>query len=133
VGRQCELAIALRHLLSPLDGLKRLRVNGLIMDNQLFESLTMRTDGGNGADILLCPSLSELHLLLSGIVLPVKVIKEMGLRTATIEEIIVSRWNAEKKRLREVTLHIPGFKNESKRMRACIEEGLVFYHRPLSR
>ncbi len=131
---QRELVSALRHLLSLLGGLERLWVNGVVLDNELFESLTMHSDG---ADNPLCPSLSGLHLLLSGIGLPDKVIKEMGLRKETVEEMIVSRWEAaEKTRLREVTLFIPGFENfrkRSERVRACIEGGLVFRYYPLSR
>ncbi len=116
-----EHAAALRSLLGILDNLERLALWGVAVDNELIESLTIRTEEagtGEGSSTLMCPSLSSATFWLS---------ENPGIQKESVEEMIVSRWKA-KKRLHEIAFFIPGFENlenESERVRACVGEGMM--------
>ncbi len=118
-----ERAAALRNLLSILNGLERLTIWGLAIDNEFIESLVIRTEEagtekGEGSSTSICPSLSSLSFFLS---------ENPGLPKESVEAMIVSRWKANKT-LREVSFLIPGFENlkkESERVKACVDEGMV--------
>lgn len=111
-----ESVAELRALLSPLESLRLLRLYGMLFNAYLIEELTVRPGNENA---VLCPSLLKISLSCK---------ENLGLRVETVDEMIVSRWMANKRSLREVQLGIPGFENfvvESERTRACVEEGLV--------
>lgn len=109
-----ELARVLERMLSTLDNLTHLSLEGLVLDRHLIESLTL-----SAADRV-CPKLNLLEL---------KCTKDeaFDVPLETFEEIIESRWNPEHI-LKGVLLRIPGVKNvkeESERLRALVTEGLT--------
>jgi len=66
---------------------------------------------------MMCPSLSTATFFNSD---------NPGIQKEGVEEMIVSRWKANKP-LRDVSVFIPGFENlekESERVRACVDEGM---------
>lgn len=116
-----ELAQALKDLLGCLDTLEVLNLWGMVIDDELIQSLTPRTgdrENHNG-NTNLCPSLKDLSI---------RCAEAYGLNKKTMEDMIVSRWTCTGTRLRSIKLIIPGFNNlatERTGVRKCVKEGLV--------
>ncbi len=114
-----EHAAALRNLLSILNGLERLTIRGLAIENELFELMAVRTgDPAEANSTPLCPLLSEMIICLA---------ENPGIQLESVEKMIVSRWKASRT-LQHVAVYIPGLENleeESERVRSCVDEGMT--------
>lgn len=122
---QFEYIQALEQLLGLVDGLRGLYLSGLVIDDELVQKLTLRTEEVEKS--VLCPSLEYLQIRCG---------EDFGIQKQSVEDMIASRWTSgDGGGLREVALAIPGFasfEKESEEMKKCVGEGLVFgdFHSP---
>jgi len=118
-----EHAAALRNLLSILNGLERLTIRGLAIENELFELMAVRTgETAEANSTPLCPSLSKMIVCLA---------ENPGIQRESVEKMIASRWKASRT-LQDVAVYIPGLENleeESERVKACVNEGMTVMSR----
>jgi len=112
-------ADALRELLGleMLRNLEHLSLIGVVIDEPLIESFTIRAEEKSGCSILF-PSMTELTLYS---------ICDPRVSERAMEEMVVSRWK--KSRLQSVTVYTPGLRKgmmKNEQLKKCMEEGLEF-------
>jgi len=119
-----ERARALGNMLRGLDDLKILHLQGLVIDNELIHAMTVPVqdaDIRNHAGSTICPELHALRLSCGEH-------EAVDVRLDAVEDMVESRWRSSRT-LRSVGLRfqdVGDIKEESERLRAYINEGLVF-------
>ncbi|KLO06198.1 hypothetical protein SCHPADRAFT_697056 [Schizopora paradoxa] len=102
-------------MLRNLSGLKKLKLSGFIVNDDIVKFLTIRPDLSRGDAGAVCPLAKEMEFTFTNV------------KREIIGAMIASRWEAGKK-LRSVALNrveFPDFADEDERVRSCSEEGLI--------
>ncbi len=91
---------ALSNLLRPLRALQDLYLRGVLVDNQLFEEMTLGEEG-NSTDI--CPSLADVDISY-----PSSIALSFGVELSTVEAMVHSRRRTSAPVLKTVDIQLPG-------------------------